>query len=152
MTIQKRECGDCNMCCKLYSIHEPKDFKKDYEWCKHCEVGVGCKIYESRPKQCKDFQCGWSLGLVPEEWKPNKVGFVVTVEKAESYIYKVFTVHSETHKVKNLHKHLSKFNFTDTDGYEWHYVIRYNSNEKDMAVFDRRKYGNQVKFCKRGEL
>ena len=51
------DCGDCNMCCKLYSIHEPKDFKKDYEWCKHCEVGVGCKIYESRPKHCKDFQC-----------------------------------------------------------------------------------------------
>ena len=27
--MQERECGDCNMCCKLYSIHEPKDFKKD---------------------------------------------------------------------------------------------------------------------------
>ena len=86
MTNQKRECGDCNMCCKLYSIHEPKDFKKDYEWCKHCKVGVGCKIYDSRPNQCKDFQCGWSLGLVPEEWKPNKVGFVVTVEKEQTTI------------------------------------------------------------------
>jgi len=27
MTIQERECGDCNLCCKLPST----DFKKDYE-------------------------------------------------------------------------------------------------------------------------
>ena len=52
---------------------------------------------------------------------------------------------------KKIHKHLSKFNFTDTDGYEWHYVIRYNSNEEDMAVFDRQRFGNQVKFCKERE-
>ena len=55
--MQKRECGDCNMCCKLYSIHEPKDFKKHYEWCKHCEIGVGCKVYKDRPKTCKDYEC-----------------------------------------------------------------------------------------------
>ena len=159
MTIQKRECGDCNMCCKVYSIdsglfEEDKThvFKKDYEWCKHCEVGVGCKIYDSRPNQCKDFQCGWSLGLVPEEWKPNKVGFVVTVEKEESYDHKVFTVFADTHKVKNIHKHLSNYSFTDNDGFEWHYVIRYNSNEQDMGLFDRRRFGNEVKYCKRGEL
>ena len=151
--MQERECGDCNMCCKLYSIHEPKDFKKDYEWCKHCDVGVGCKIYNSRPNQCKDYQCLWSLGLVPEEWKPNKVGFVATIEKAESYISKVITVFADNYnRVANLPKYLGKFNFIDAHGYEWHYVIRYNSNEKDMAVYDRQRFGNEVKFCKRGEL
>ena len=62
--MQNRKCGDCNMCCKVYGIdsgfyEEDKThvFKKDYEWCKHCEVGVGCKIYETRPKVCKDFSC-----------------------------------------------------------------------------------------------
>ena len=157
--MQNRKCGDCNMCCKVYGIdsgfyEEDKThvFKKDYEWCKHCEVGVGCKIYESRPSACSDFVCGWLMGVVPKEWKPNKVGFIVNVEKKESFEHKVFTIHADSHKVHNLHKHLSKYNFTDTDGYEWHYVIRYNSNEQDMAVFDRNRFGNQVKFCKRGEL
>ena len=55
MTIQKRECGDCNMCCKLYSIHEPKDFKKHYEWCKHCEVGVDVKFMSQDQNNVKTF-------------------------------------------------------------------------------------------------
>jgi hypothetical protein len=28
-------------------------------WCKHCAVGVGCKIYEQRPALCVDFKCLW---------------------------------------------------------------------------------------------
>ena len=63
-----RKCGDCNLCCKLPNIHTPKNFKKDYTWCKHCEIGVGCKIYSDRPKMCKDFMCGWLRGHVPEDW------------------------------------------------------------------------------------
>ena len=127
-----RECGDCTLCCKLPAI---KDFKEGYSWCKNCDIGKGCKIYETRPQPCIDFDCMWKDERTNEELKPNKVGFVVTVEKEESYVHKVFTVFADTHKVKNLHKHLSKFNFTDIDGYEWHYVIRYNSNEKDIFTY-----------------
>ena len=159
MTNQKRECGDCNMCCKVYSIdsglfEEDKThvFKKDYEWCKHCEKGVGCKIYEKRPSACSDFKCGWLMGVVPEEWKPNKVGFVVTVEKEESLEHKVFTVYADSHKVHNIHKHLKNYTFKDQDGAEWHYVIRYDGDENNMAVFDKKRFGDELQFCKRGEL
>ena len=44
-----RKCEDCNLCCKLPNIDNGK-FKKDYTWCKNCEIGVGCKIYPQRPK------------------------------------------------------------------------------------------------------
>ena len=48
--MQTRECGDCNLCCKLPYI---KNFKPQYKWCNHCDIGVGCKIYEKRPELCK---------------------------------------------------------------------------------------------------
>ena len=51
-----RACGDCTLCCKLPAI---KDFKEGYSWCKNCDIGKGCKIYETRPKPCIDFDCMW---------------------------------------------------------------------------------------------
>jgi len=80
-----RECGDCNMCCKLPSV---KNLKKDYEWCKHCEIGVGCKIYEERPKQCKDFYCLWKMNFLDsflfwDETRTKKSGQLIP----DIYVY-----------------------------------------------------------------
>ncbi len=151
--VNNRKCGDCNLCCKIPHILKPKNFKtKMYSWCKHCEIGVGCKIYNDRPKTCKDFICAWLKGIVPEEWKPNKVGFYITLEQKEQLRDKVFVIYAETHKVHNIHKHLKEHDFFDDDGSLWKYVIRYNENEDDLAVFDKAKFGNELKFCKRGEL
>ena len=55
----QRECGTCNLCCKLPYI---ENFKPQYKWCSNCEIGVGCKIYETRPKKCKDFYCRTEWG------------------------------------------------------------------------------------------
>ena len=71
VVLMDRECGDCNLCWKLPNIDNSK-FKKDYTWCKHCEIGLGCKIYSDRPKMCKDFVCAWLLGLTPEEMAENE--------------------------------------------------------------------------------
>ena len=46
---------------------------------------------------------------------------------------------------------LNKFDYIDKDGDLWRYVIRYNSNENDLALFDKAKFGNKLKFCKRGD-
>lgn len=29
------------------------------DWCPHCEVGKGCKVYDSRPKDCENYACMW---------------------------------------------------------------------------------------------
>jgi len=146
-----RECGDCNLCCKLPMIKEENFYKKEYTWCKNCDVGgTGCTIYNDRPKTCKTFICGWLEGSVPLEWKPNKVGFIVTVEP-HGPEHKVMTLYADTHKVHNIANHLKKIEYTQ-DGEEWSYVIRYNTNENDLAVFDRQRFGDVLMFCKRGEL
>ncbi len=38
----------------------------------------GCSIHQVRPKICRDFQCGWLMGLVAdEECRPDKLGLLV---------------------------------------------------------------------------
>jgi hypothetical protein len=49
-------CGTCNACCRAFAI---PDLKKAGEWCKHCHIGVSCRIYESRPEACSSFECLW---------------------------------------------------------------------------------------------
>ena len=75
--VEGRACGTCTLCCKLFDIRELD--KPQFEWCKHCEIGQGCKIYNTRPQECRDFICSFlvdsSLG---EEWFPSKSKIVVT--------------------------------------------------------------------------
>ena len=51
------DCGSCTACCRVFAI--PQIEKQAGDWCQHCDVGVGCKIYETRPKICVDFACLW---------------------------------------------------------------------------------------------
>ena len=71
MGLKTRSCGDCTLCCKLVAV--PALQKEGYEWCKHCAIGEGCKIYKDRPLDCQAFECFWHAGLTLEEYKPNKL-------------------------------------------------------------------------------
>lgn len=71
--VQVRECGDCNLCCKITRIDTEEFQKLPGRWCEHCKPGQGCLIHTERPKACRDFICLWAGGEIPEEFKPNKV-------------------------------------------------------------------------------
>ena len=74
----KRTCGTCSMCCKILNI-EPLN-KPAGIWCKDCNPGKGCRIYDSRPQVCREFGCGWIIDAdVPEWMAPNKSGVVITI-------------------------------------------------------------------------
>jgi hypothetical protein len=51
-------CGSCTACCKVFAVSEIPN-KTAGTWCQHCDIGVGCKVYEVRPKVCADFECLW---------------------------------------------------------------------------------------------
>jgi hypothetical protein len=71
-----RQCGDCTLCCKLAAVAEIG--KAPGELCKHCEVGHGCRIYDSRPKACRAFECYFLINRsLREEWRPSKSRLVV---------------------------------------------------------------------------
>lgn len=73
-----RSCEGCTMCCKLLRI-EALD-KPRSQWCDHCDIGVGCKIYEDRPTECRTFNCGYlTEAHIGDHWKPAKSKMVIAL-------------------------------------------------------------------------
>ncbi|MGD0191172.1 MAG: hypothetical protein ABSD74_10565 [Rhizomicrobium sp.] len=65
-----RQCGGCTLCCKVLAIEALA--KPMGQWCPHCTPGSGCKIYETRPEECRTFSCNWLLDpTFPEDWRPD---------------------------------------------------------------------------------
>jgi hypothetical protein len=74
-----RSCTGCTLCCKIFGI--PELAKPRHQWCGHCAIGTGCKIYGTRPQSCREFVCGYLVDAsVPEHWKPAKSRMVLTSE------------------------------------------------------------------------
>lgn len=79
--VEGRSCTGCTMCCKLLRIAALD--KPRLEWCRHCDIGIGCRIYEDRPQECRTFDCGYvSQGWIGEHWKPSESKMVVTLATA----------------------------------------------------------------------
>ena len=81
-----RACGTCTMCCKVYRIDDLE--KPAGKWCVHCAIGSGCKIYDSRPQQCRAFDCVWVQSEdLPASWKPELSKIVFSVWPSTGFIY-----------------------------------------------------------------
>jgi hypothetical protein len=51
------------------------------KWCGHCAIGQGCKIYDSRPADCRKFLCAFLMDdRLPEDWRPSKSKIVLVIE------------------------------------------------------------------------
>jgi hypothetical protein len=75
-----RACGDCALCCKVMAIEDIA--KPAGQWCHHCRPGRGGLVYETRPAECRAFNCLW---LVDERfgthWKPSRSKIVLTASE-----------------------------------------------------------------------
>lgn len=72
----QRKCGSCTLCCKLVGVKSLD--KPPNKWCTHCDKSGGCKIYESRPDDCREFSCAWLINpSIPEDWYPLKSKMVL---------------------------------------------------------------------------
>ena len=84
-------CGECTQCCRAYAIPEIK--KPAGKWCQHCKIGVGCTIYEARPKMCSEYQCLWlhsqertGREIMALELRPDKCKVVFSLTTDENII------------------------------------------------------------------
>ena len=107
MNLKTRSCGDCTLCCKLPPVPALK--KEGHEWCKHCDIGMGCKIYKDRPLDCQAFECFWHAGLTLEEYKPNKVGFYTTMDSVNDGALGMIKVYTEPHRLGSTIKKLKRY-------------------------------------------
>jgi len=74
-----RNCGTCTLCCKLMGISELD--KARGEWCRHCDIGRGCRIYDERPAECREFYCSYLTSpIMGEHWFPARSKMVVAAE------------------------------------------------------------------------
>jgi hypothetical protein len=74
-----RGCGGCTLCCFTHAVGtSEKKLKGADVWCKHCDIGLGCKVYETgRPLACHDFKCAWLEGEGDETERPDKTNVVL---------------------------------------------------------------------------
>lgn len=83
--IPGRSCDGCTLCCKLLGIAAFD--KPRLEWCAHCDVGAGCKVYQQRPQECRDFFCAYRYSpAFGEEWRPADCLMMVNYEGATNRI------------------------------------------------------------------
>jgi len=79
-------CGACTLCCRLTSV--PELDKPVYVWCKFCQIGEGCGIYETRPPSCQRFECYWyQHGELSQALRPDKCKIVFEkLPKSDTYL------------------------------------------------------------------
>lgn len=81
----QRECGDCQLCCKLLPVHENLPGKDEFhkgagERCKHQRHHKGCQVYLSykMPVACRMWNCRWLVNDDAEELsRPDRSHYVI---------------------------------------------------------------------------
>jgi hypothetical protein len=73
----KRECGECQACCKILPISEIG--KKAGVRCDNQKFGVGCKVHgtPAQPGSCKRWNCWWLLDPTCDLSRPDRAGYVI---------------------------------------------------------------------------
>jgi len=103
-----RECGDCTVCCEGWlaaTIYSHKMYPG--KSCYFLKEGK-CTVYSVRPTTCRKYQCGWSQHLLPEQYRPDKCGVVVSVKDAEDGQYlMVYKFRKDADM--NILEHVEKF-------------------------------------------
>ncbi len=72
----ERTCDGCRACCTLVAVDELD--KPAQVACASLDCDA-CAIYESRPQECKNFNCAWLMappGRMSDDFRPDKVGVV----------------------------------------------------------------------------
>jgi hypothetical protein len=76
--VAGRQCGTCTLCCRVMAVSEIE--KPPGKLCTHCDEGRGCRIYDTRPRQCRTFQCHFLENTsLREEWRPSKSRIILVV-------------------------------------------------------------------------
>lgn len=95
-----RQCGDCQLCCKLMPVGELG--KRAGTRCEHQRAGKGCQVYTSpaMPASCRLWSCRWINGSAPGLRRPDRTHFVI--DCLPDYITLQDGVTGKAHKIPVL--------------------------------------------------
>ena len=58
------------------------------KWCQNCAIGRGCRVYDTRPAECRDFYCGFmTLHQLGEEWRPSTSKLMLGIETGGNSVF-----------------------------------------------------------------
>lgn len=66
-----RSCGDCTACCAVMAVVELR--KPSRRACDHVSL-EGCRIHDTRPESCREFNCLWLRGAIDASARPDELG------------------------------------------------------------------------------
>ena len=90
------QCDGCTLCCKLLPV--PWMDSKAGEYCKECDIDIGCKIYA--PKECLSFKCAYNqMEKCHIDLRPDNCG--VVFERIGDDIF-IGTTDSNLKKLKDV--------------------------------------------------
>lgn len=90
VNTEARLCGNCTHCCDgTLSANVRGHEMSPGIPCFFVQLNKGCKDYENRPDDpCKEYMCEWlAETFIPIEWKPDKVGWLITSVQGEKFKY-----------------------------------------------------------------
>ena len=73
-----RRCGTCTECCTALAVPELE--KAQGERCRHLVAPGKCGIYETRPTSCRAYSCGWLVGALGSQDRPDRTGFILEAQ------------------------------------------------------------------------
>lgn len=121
------KCAGCTLCCELLDV--PWMDSPAGKICKHCEQGIGCKIYNTAPKDCLDFKCAYSqMKNVSINLRPDKCG--VIFERVSDDIF-IGTVDPKVMLFKDIV--IGQINSLNKEGFS---VILFHKKIKTPYIFN----------------
>lgn len=71
-------CGACTACCTVMAVPELQ--KEFHSPCPHV-CAAGCRIYDARPRICREWFCLWARGALPgdERRRPDRLGLILDI-------------------------------------------------------------------------
>lgn len=96
--VLNRTCNGCTACCKTHAVDEVNSLGG--RWCKHCNIGKGCLIYNRRPKECRLYECIWLKGKGGDSDRPDRLKIVmdinvVNLDKQEIVVLNLWEVEGD---------------------------------------------------------
>lgn len=72
-----RACGACDACCTALAVEElKKPPGRRCQYSKHSSSGC-CSIYSRRPSSCAKYECGWLIGFLGSDMRPDRSGLLL---------------------------------------------------------------------------
>ena len=94
------QCDKCTLCCKLIDV--PWMDSPAGEWCKECNIGIGCKIYDDGiSNDCLNYKCAYNdIVDAPIELRPDKCKIIFENVDGSIFLGTMHPDHNDSYKKK----------------------------------------------------